>query len=211
MKIKGEFIKLYEQNPEMKKIERIVSVLRNGGLIIYPTDTVYSLGCDIYSKSAIERISRIKGIHPTQSRFSFICYDLSNISEYTKPFSNTVFKVMKKAFPGPFTFILPASSKVPKELNSKRKTVGIRVPDNNIVRTIVKELGNPVFSTSIYDEDEILEYSTDPELIFEKYCNNVDIVIDGGFGNNIPSTVVDATSEDLEIIREGLGDFNEIA
>lgn len=207
----AEFIKLYQENPEQSKIDKIVSALRNGAIIIYPTDTVYGMGCDIFNQKAVERICQIKGIKPEKNNFSFICYDLSHISEYAKHINTSLFKVMKKALPGPFTFILDSSHRVPKILNAKKKTVGIRVPDNNIPREIVKELGNPIITTSIKDEDEVIEYSTDPELIYEKYKNIVDIIIDGGYGGNIPSTVIDCTQDQLEVVREGLGDISQYA
>jgi tRNA threonylcarbamoyl adenosine modification protein (Sua5/YciO/YrdC/YwlC family) len=200
-------IKIYPENPNPKAIDQVVQVLRRGGLIIYPTDTVYGLGCDITNHKAIEAIARIRHIKPEKANFSFICHDLSNLADYTKSIDNTVFRVLKKALPGPFTFILNASGKVPKLLSSNKKTVGIRIPDNNIAREIVKQLGNPILSTSIRDEDDILEYSTDPELIHEKYQDLVDVVIDGGYGGNIASTVVDVTSGEFEVIREGKGDL----
>ncbi|GHB26385.1 L-threonylcarbamoyladenylate synthase [Mongoliitalea lutea] len=206
----AEFIKLYAENPEIRKIERIVDVLRNGGVIIYPTDTIYGMGCDIRNQRAIERVARIKGINVKKSNFSFICYDLSNISEFTRALSTPVFKVMKKTLPGPYTFILEANNNVPKMLNSNKKTVGIRVPDHDIPRLLVKELGSPIITTSIRDEDDVIEYSTDPELIYEKYRDLVDIVIDGGYGQNVPSTILDGTSGVVELIREGLGPIDEI-
>lgn len=201
-------IKIYPENPNPKTIEQIVEILKKGGLIIYPTDTVYGLGCDITNQKAIEKICRIRGIKPEKANFSFICSDLRHISDYIKPIDTATFRVLKKALPGPFTFILNANNNVPKLLSSNKKTVGIRVPDNNIAREIVKQLGNPILSTSIRDDDEVIEYSTDPELIHEKYEDTVDIVIDGGYGDNEASTVVDCTSGDFEIIREGKGDLN---
>lgn len=204
----AEFIKLYPQNPDMRRIRHVAEVLRNGGLVIYPTDTVYGLGCDIHNVRAVERVARVKGLRPQKADFSFICYDLSHISDYARV-SNMAFKVMKKALPGPFTFVLDVSGKVPKLLHSNRKTVGIRVPDNDIPRHLVQELGNPIITTSIRDEDDVVEYSTDPELIFEKYQHLVDVIIDGGFGQNIPSTIVDATTDDFEIIRQGLGELGD--
>lgn len=201
----AEYIRLYEENPEPHKLDEVVKVLRDGGVVIYPTDTVYGIGCDFSNVKAVQRVCQIKNAKP--SSLSFICYDLSEISEYTKHLSTPVFKVMKKALPGPFTFILEASSKVPKVLNAKKKTVGIRVPNNNIPRELVKRLGNPIITTSIRDEDEVIEYSTDPELIYEKYQNLVDVVIDGGYGGNMPSTVVDCSGDYFEVIREGLGDI----
>lgn len=198
-------IKIYPENPNEKAIDQAVEVLRKGGLIIYPTDTVYGLGCDITNQKAIEKICKIRGIKPEKANFSFICSDLSHIADYVKPIDTTVFRLLKKALPGPFTFIFNASGQVPKLLSSNKKTVGIRVPDNNIARAIVTALGNPILSTSIKDEDELIEYSTDPELIHEKYEDLVDLVIDGGYGGNEASTVVDCTSGDFEIIREGKG------
>ncbi|GAB1450284.1 L-threonylcarbamoyladenylate synthase [Draconibacterium sp.] len=188
----------------MREILKIVEVLRNGGLIIYPTDTVYGLGCDITNAKAVEKVARIKGVKVEKNNFSFICSDLSHISDYTKPISSSVFKLMKKNLPGPFTFILDANNNLPKYFKLK-KTVGIRVPDNNIIREIVKELGNPILSTSVYDDDEILEYTTDPELIHEKYQDIAELVIDGGFGELIPSTIVDCTGDEIVIVREGKG------
>lgn len=202
-------VRIYEENPNPKSIEQAVDVLKKGGVIIYPTDTVYGIGCDITNQKAIERVCKIRSLKPEKSNLSFICYDLTDISQYTKPFDTTVFRVLKKALPGPFTFILNASSQVPKLLSTKKKTVGIRIPDNNIVREIVKELGNPIVTSSIRDEDDIIEYSTDPELIYEKYQDLVDLVIDGGYGGNIASTIVDVTSGEFEVVREGKGDLEE--
>lgn len=198
-------IKIYPENPNPKAIEQVVEVLKKGGVIIYPTDTIYGLGCDITNQKAIEKVCRIRGVKPEKANLSFICYDLSHISDYIKPIDNTTFRILKKALPGPFTFIFNANNNVPKLLSSKKKTVGIRVPDNTIARCIVKELGNPILSTSIRDEDELLEYTTDPELIHEKFEDLVDLVIDGGFGDNEPSTVVDFTNGFIEIIRQGKG------
>lgn len=203
------FIKLYNENPNPREILKVVEVLQQGGLIIYPTDTVYGLGCDITNTKAVERIARIKGINIEKSNFSFICSDLSHLSIYARPISNHVFKIIKKNVPGPFTFILEASSNVPKYFKGKKKTVGIRVPDNNIIREIVKELGNPILSTSIHDEDEIIEYTTDPELIYEKFKDIADLIIDGGYGESVPSTIVDFTSSEPVIIRKGKGKLIE--
>ena len=202
----AEFIKLYSQNPDPRRIEHIVRALRNGAVIIYPTDTVYGMGCDIHNARAVERVAHIKGIKPAKNDFSFICYDLSHIADYAKV-SNQAFKLMKRVLPGPFTFLLEASGNVPKLLNINKKTVGIRVPDHDIPRQIVRELGNPIITTSIRDEDEIIEYSTDPELIFEKFQHQVDIVIDGGYGGNVASTIVNATDDDFVIVRQGLGEL----
>lgn len=202
-------LKIYDNNPNESAIEKVVDVLKRGGLIIYPTDTIYGLGCDITNQKAIERICQIRGIKPDKANLSFICYDLSNLSDYIKPIDNTTFRVLKKALPGAFTFIFEANNKVPKLLSSKKKTVGIRVPDNNIAREIVRVLGNPIVSASIRDEDDILEYSTDPELIHEKFKDMVDIVIDGGYGDNMASTVVDCTSGEFNIIRQGKGNLED--
>ena len=203
----AEFIKIYEDKPSEAAIKKVVDVLRNGGLIIYPTDTVYGLGCDITNTKALERIAKIKGIKLEKANFSFICNDLSNISNYVKQIDTSTFKILKRALPGPYTFILPGNNDLPKEFR-KKKTVGIRVPDNNIALEIVKLLGNPIVSTSIHDEDEVIEYSTDPELIFEKWQNKVDLVIDGGYGDNIASTIIDLTGYEPEVIREGKGSLD---
>lgn len=203
-------VRIYEDNPHDRSIQQVVDVLKKGGVIIYPTDTVYGLGCDINNQKAIERVCEIRGIKPEKANLSFICYDLTDIAQYTKPFDTATFRVLKKALPGPFTFIFNASNQVPKLLSSKKKTVGIRVPDNNIARQIVQQLGNPIVSTSIHDEDEILEYSTDPELIHEKYGDIVDLVIDGGYGDHVASTVVDLTAGSFEVIREGKGDLGTV-
>lgn len=207
----AEFIKLYPENPELRKIQHIVEVLKEGGVIIYPTDTVYGLGCDIFNNKALERIKLIKGIKGKNLNLSFICYDLSSLSEYAKHVDTPVFKMMKKAFPGPFTFILESSSKTPKILNAKKKTVGIRVPDNNIPREIVRELGNPIITTSIHDDDEVKDYLTDPELILEEFGNVVDVVIDGGPGNVIPSTIIDCSASEPVLVRQGMGDINVLS
>ena len=203
----ADFIKLYPQNPDPRKIAQVVSALRDGAVIIYPTDTIYGMGCDIHNARAVERVARIKGIKPQKNDFSFICYDLSHIADYARV-SNSAFKLMKRTLPGPFTYILDVNNRVPKLLSGK-KTVGIRVPDNEIPRQIVHELGNPIITTSVHDDDEIIEYTTDPELIFEKFQHQVDIVIDGGYGGNIPSTIIDATTDDFNIIRQGLGELAE--
>ena len=200
-------IKIYPNNPNEKQLAEVVTCLRNGGIIIYPTDTVYGLGCDIYQAKAIEKLCKIRNINPDKANLSFICADLSHLSDFVKPIDNAVFRVLKHALPGPFTFILNANNKVPKLLHSNKKTVGIRVPDNDIARSIVKLLGNPIVSTSIHDDDEVVEYSTDPELIYEKYKDLVDMVIDGGYGELQASTVVDYTSDEPVIVRQGKGDF----
>ncbi|HPJ78307.1 MAG: threonylcarbamoyl-AMP synthase [Prolixibacteraceae bacterium] len=198
-------IKIYNENPNPKDIRKIADILRNGGIIIYPTDTVYGMGCDITQTRAVERVARLKGVDVEKSNFSFICSDLSHLSLYTRPISSHVFKIIRKNAPGPFTFVLEASSNVPKYFKGRKKTVGIRIPDNEIICEIVRELGNPIVSTSIHDEDEMLEYSIDPELIHEKYGEVTDLVVDGGTGEIIPSTVVDLTSGEPVILREGKG------
>ena len=203
------FLKIHPQNPPLNRMLQVVEILRQGGLVIYPTDTIYGLGCDLHNARAIEKLCQIKGIKPDKAHLSFVCSDLTHISDYARGISTQTYKVMKKALPGPFTFILEASSKVPKFGGAKKKTVGIRVPDNNICLSLVRELGNPIISTSIHDEDEIIEYSTDPELIFEKYRHLVDVVIDGGFGNNVASTVVDCQNESFGILRQGAGDIEQ--
>lgn len=195
--------KIYPDNPNEREILRAVEILRDGGLIIYPTDTIYAIGCDALNQRAVEKICKLKGVDPRKSNLSIICYDLSNISHYAKV-SNTAFKVMKKNLPGPFTFILPATNELPK-IFKQRKEVGIRVPDNNIIRQIVNELGNPVLSMTVRDDRDMIEYTTDPELIDEKYENIVDMVIDGGYGAIVPSTVVDCLDDSFEIIRQGKG------
>jgi tRNA threonylcarbamoyl adenosine modification protein (Sua5/YciO/YrdC/YwlC family) len=197
-------IKIYPENPNPKDIDRVVDVLRRGGVIIYPTDTVYGIGCDITQNKAVERVIKLKGIKPKDAQFSFICSDLSHISDFAKV-DNAVFRLLKRNLPGPFTFILPGHHRVPDYFISKRKTVGIRIPQNSIPLTLVRELGNPIMTTSIKDEDELLEYTTDPELIHEKYCDLVDLVIDGGYGDNVASTVVDCTQPEPVIVREGKG------
>ncbi len=203
-------LKIYNENPNEKEIDKVVACLRNGGVIIYPTDTVYGIGCDINNQKAIERLCKIRNIKPEKANLSFICYDLSHLSDYIKPIDNHTFRILKKALPGAFTFIFNASSLVPKLLErSSKKTVGIRVPDNNIIREIVRVLGNPIVSSSIHDDDEVIEYTTDPELIYEKYADLVDIVIDAGYGGNEVSTIVDFTSGEAEIIRQGKGDIEQ--
>ncbi|MBL7559469.1 threonylcarbamoyl-AMP synthase [Olleya sp. YSTF-M6] len=200
----ADFIRIYEENPNPKEIKKVVDVLKKGGLIIYPTDTVYGLGCDITNTKALERIARIKGVKLEKANFSFICHDLSNLSDYVKQIDSSTFKILKRALPGPYTFILPGSKTLPAAFK-KKKEVGIRVPDNAIALDIVKALGNPIISTSIRDEDTILEYTTDPELILEKWDNLVDLVIDGGYGDNLASTIIDLSGDEPEIIREGKG------
>lgn len=203
-------LNVHPDNPNPRHLKTIIECLKDGGIIIYPTDTVYGLGCDITQHKAIERIARIKQIDPKKANFSFICYDLSHLSDYAKSVDTPVFRMLKKALPGPYTFILPASRMVPKLLKTKKDTVGIRVPDNNICRTIVKELGNPIMSTTLPIDDYVEEY-TDPEIIYEKFGKQVDIVVDGGPGGMAFSTVVDCTGAEPVLIREGIGSFEEIS
>ena len=198
-------IRIYPENPNERHIRQVVDVLLAGGIIIYPTDTIYGLGCDIFNKKAVERIAQIKNIRLEKANFSFICYDLSHLSDYAKPISNDVFKLMKKCLPGPFTFILEANNNVPKIFMNKKKKVGIRIPNHSIPLAIVKQLGRPLLTTSIHDSDTIIEYTTDPEIIHDNYKNRVDLVIDGGAGGNIPSTVIDCSEGEITILRQGKG------
>lgn len=205
----AEFLKIYEDKPSEAAIKKVVEVLKNGGLVIYPTDTVYGLGCDITNSRALEKLAKIKGVKLEKANFSFVCSSLSNISDYVKQIDTATFKILKRALPGAYTFILPGNNDLPKDFR-KKKTVGIRVPDNRIAIQIVEMLGNPIVSTSIHDEDEVIEYSTDPELILEKWQNQVDLVIDGGYGENVASTIIDLTGHEPIIVREGKGDVNVI-
>jgi tRNA threonylcarbamoyl adenosine modification protein (Sua5/YciO/YrdC/YwlC family) len=200
-------VKIYPKNPSQEKIRDVVKVLRSDGVVIFPTDTIYAIGCSIYSPKAIERVARIKGLQPKTANFSFLCHDLSQLSEYTRPISNDVYKLMRRSLPGPYTFILSASNNLPKILGYKRKSVGIRIPQNEILLEITRELGHPIMSTSVHDDDEILEYTTDPELIHERYETQVDLVIDGGYGDNTPSTIIDCTGEEVLMVREGKGEI----
>ena len=205
----AQFIKIYEDKPNEAAIAKVVKVLKDGGLVIYPTDTVYGLGCDITNSRALEKIAKIKGVKLEKANFSFICHDLSNLSDYVKQIDTSTFKILKRALPGPYTFILPGNNNLPKEFK-KKTTVGIRIPDNSIVLEIVRQLGNPIVSTSIRDEDEVIEYTTDPELIFEKWQNLVDLVIHGGYGDNIGSTIIDLSGDEPILVREGKGDIDII-
>jgi tRNA threonylcarbamoyl adenosine modification protein (Sua5/YciO/YrdC/YwlC family) len=198
-------LRIYDENPNQKHIREVVDVLEAGGIIIYPTDTIYAMGCDIKANKTIERIARFKGMNPLNPDLSIIFHDMSQLSEYTIIRDNTVFKLLKRNLPGPFTFIVMANNQIPKLFRNKKKTVGIRIPDNNIVLEIIRELGRPIITTSIHDQDDVVEYITDPELIYEKYRDFAEIVIDGGFGKNEASTIVDCTSGDIQIVRQGLG------
>jgi tRNA threonylcarbamoyl adenosine modification protein (Sua5/YciO/YrdC/YwlC family) len=203
--LKIMLIRIYNENPNPKQIRQIVDLLEVGGIIIYPTDTVYAMGCDILATKSIEKIARFKGLNPKNPELSLIFHDMSQLSEYTIIWDNTIFKLLKRNLPGPFTFIVQANNQIPKLFKNKKKTVGIRIPDNNIVLELVKELGRPIITTSIHDPDEVIEYTTDPELIYEKYQEFTDAVIDGGFGRNEASTIVDCTGEEIEVLRQGLG------
>jgi len=203
----AEFVKLYPENPNERIMQEVVYCLREGGLVIYPTDTVYGLGCDITNVKAMERLAKLKQVKLEKANFSFICEDLSNLSDYVKQIDTATFKLLKRALPGPYTFVLPGSKKLPHPFK-KRKTVGIRVPDNPIILGLVSRLGNPIVSTSIRDDDDIVEYTTDPELIYEKWDKKVDMVIDAGYGGNEASTVIDLSTPEPTIIREGKGNFD---
>jgi tRNA threonylcarbamoyl adenosine modification protein (Sua5/YciO/YrdC/YwlC family) len=198
-------IRLFNNNPNQKHIRQVADLLENGAIIIYPTDTVYAMGCDVKASKSIEKIARFKGLNPKNPDLSLIFHDMSQLSEYTIIRDNNIFKLLKRNLPGPFTFIVQANNQIPKLFKNKKKTVGIRIPDNNIVLELVKELGRPIVTTSIHDPDEIIEYTTDPELIHEKYSDFADAVLDGGFGNNEASTIVDCTGDEIEIVRQGPG------
>lgn len=202
-------LRINEKNITPTSVTQVVECLKNGGVIIYPTDTVYAMGCDITNQKAIEKLCRLKGIKPEKSHFSFVCSDLSHLSEYTKAIPNHIFRIMKRALPGPYTFILEANSNVPRLIKQNKKTVGIRVPGNDICRAIVMELGNPLMSTSLKDKsDEVVEYYADPEIIYEQFQDKVDLIIDGGFGNVHPSTILDCSGDEVTVIREGQGSLD---
>lgn len=200
-------LQIHPETPQERLLDQVVETLKKGGVIIFPTDTVYALGCDLYQQKAAEKVAWLKGVKLEKADFSIICHDLSTMSEYAQPVNNSVFKLMKQNLPGPYTFILDASNNVPRLFKSKKKTIGIRIPDNKIAQTLTKMLGHPILTTSIRDDDEMLEYTTDPELIHEKFENKVDLVIDGGYGGNQPSTVVDCTGEEVLIVRQGVGEI----
>jgi tRNA threonylcarbamoyl adenosine modification protein (Sua5/YciO/YrdC/YwlC family) len=201
-------ISIHPQNPDARKVAQVVDVLSKGGVVIIPTDTIYALACDLYQYKAFEQICRMKDVRPDKANFSLLCNDLSNISQFTKPFDRAVYKLLNRALPGPYTFILDASSEVPSVFRSRRKTVGLRIPDNKIVLDIIEKLGHPLVATSIHDIDEIREYPTDPDEIFDIYGNQVEMVVDGGAGKLIASTVIDCTGNTPEVTREGAGDIN---
>jgi tRNA threonylcarbamoyl adenosine modification protein (Sua5/YciO/YrdC/YwlC family) len=198
-------IKIYNENPNQKHIRKIADLLEHGGIIIYPTDTVYAMGCDIRATKTIEKIARFKGLNPQNPDLSLIFHGMSQLSEYTVIRDNNIFKLLKRNLPGPFTFIVPANNQIPRMFKNKKKTVGIRIPGNNIVLELVRELGYPIITTSIHDPDELIEYTTDPDLIYEKYHGFVDAVIDGGYGHNEPSTIIDCTGDEIVVVRQGLG------
>lgn len=206
----GELLRIHQENPEMRKIRMAADILRAGGVVIYPTDTVYGIGCDLHNKKGVEKLVSFLGIKPNKLQLSFVCHDLSQVSQYTRPLPTNVFKILKRSLPGPYTFLLEASNEVPKILSISKKTVGIRIPANNITQALVEELGNPIISASIKDEDHIIQYTTDAEIIFDRYKARVDAVIDGGISGVEPSSVIDLTSGRPEIIREGLGDVSWI-
>ncbi len=205
----AEFIRIYEENPNPREIGKVVDVLKKGGIIIYPTDTVYGMGCDITNSKALQRLARIKGVKFDKHNWSFICADLSNLSDYVRQIDSGTFKLLKRALPGPYTFVLPGNRNLPRDFK-KKKTVGIRVPDHGTAQELVRELGNPIISTSIKDEDDLIEYTTDPELIYEKWKDLVDVVVHGGYGGNIPSTVIDLSEEEPIVLREGKGSLDVI-
>lgn len=203
-------IPIHPDNPGPRQIKQVVEILKAGGVIIYPTDTVYGLGCDIFNQKAVEKVARIKGVKPEKANFSIICSDLSHLSDFTRAINNNIFRLLKKCLPGPYTFILPANNNLPGSFKNKKKTIGIRVPKHNIPLAIVQELGNPLLTTSIHDSDAIIDYTTDPQLIQENYGHLVDAVLDGGFGHNVPSTVLDCTTDEVILVRQGLGDVDFI-
>lgn len=200
-------LKINSDNPDTRKVDRVVQLLQDGGVIIYPTDTVYGLGCDIFQKKAVERICRLRGLNPQKANLTIICQSISQLSEYTQQIDNSVFKLLKRNLPGPFTFIFKSSRKLPKSLDNRRKTLGLRIPDNTIAQSIIEKLGNPILSISLKSEDEIREYVTDPYEIHEDFEKLVDIVIDGGMGDNAPSTVIDLSKGEIDIIRAGKGEL----
>jgi tRNA threonylcarbamoyl adenosine modification protein (Sua5/YciO/YrdC/YwlC family) len=206
----AELLRIHELNPEMRKIGKVVDILRNGGVVIYPTDTVYGIGCDLHNKKGVEKLVKLLGLKPNKLRLSFICHDLSEVAHYIRPISTPVFKILKRALPGPYTFLLDANNEVPKILNISKKIVGIRIPQNNISRTIVEELGNPIISASIKDEDEVVQYTANAEIIFERYKKRVDVVVDGGLSGVEASTVVDLTTGEISLVRQGIGSLDNL-
>lgn len=200
-------IHVHPKDPQPRLIRQIVETLQNGGIIIYPTDTIYGLGCDILQQKAVERICRIKQVDPKKAQLSFVCCDLAHLSDYAKQLPNTTYRLLKEYLPGPYTFILPASKMVPKIIQGKKDTIGLRIPDNKIAMAIVEELGRPILSASL--PGELVEDYTDPEIMYENFMNDVDLVVDGGIGGTVPSTIIDCTKEPPQVIREGAGEWNE--
>ena len=203
-------IRIHQDQPDLNKVREVVSILRKDGVIVCPTDTVYSFACVLGSSKGFERIARLKGIRPNKAHFSILCTDLSDLSKYSRPVPNEIFKLMKRALPGPFTFILQSGGNVPKLYRSTKKTIGIRVPDNSVVQSILKEIGKPLVVSSVHDDDEIIEYTTDPELIEERHGHAVDAVVHGGFGELYASTIIDCSSGIPDVVREGIGDIQSI-
>ncbi|MEY3039226.1 MAG: hypothetical protein RL501_75 [Bacteroidota bacterium] len=204
----AEYLKIYPENPQERLIEKAVQIIKQGGIVIFPSDTVYAIGCDLTQVKALEKLAKIQGVKLNKAQWSFVCADLSHLSDFTKPMDTATFKRLKKYLPGPYTFVLEANNKLPKSFDH-RKTVGIRVPNHPIPRLLVERLGNPLVSTSIHDPDTILEYTTDPELIFERWSARIDVMIDSGYGDNQASTVVDLTGHEPVVLRQGKGDFIE--
>ena len=200
-------LRIHPDNPDPRQIKKVVECLKDGGIIICPTDTIYGISCDVFNKKAMEKLCRIKGLDIKKHNLSFICYDLSHIADFTKHLATSTYKLMKKTLPGPYTFILKANNAIPKLFKNSKKEIGIRIPDNNIAREIVRELGNPIVTTSVKDKDMVIEYSTDPELIHNHFDKLIDIVIDGGYGEAVPSTIIDFTNNTNKIIREGKGNI----
>jgi len=198
-------IKLYKENPNTDQVRRVTWLLDQGGIIICPTDTIYAMACDIRASKSIEKIARFKGLNPDNPSMSFLFSSISQISEYTVIRDNNIFRLLKHNLPGPFTFIVKANNQIPPLFRNKKKTVGVRIPDNNITLELIRDLGRPIITSSLHERDDVIEYMTDPELIHEKYRDFADMVIDGGFGGNIPSTVVDCTGEEPVVVRQGLG------
>jgi tRNA threonylcarbamoyl adenosine modification protein (Sua5/YciO/YrdC/YwlC family) len=200
-------LRIYPENPNVRYIRKVADVLEDGGIVIYPTDTVYAMGCDIKAHKAIEKIARLKGMNPDNPDLSIIFRDMSQLSEYTVIRDDNIFRLLKRNLPGPFTFIVKANNQIPRMFKNKKKTVGIRIPESKILHEMIKELGRPIVTTSVHDPDEIIEYTTEPELIWEKYRDFADIVINGGYGNNEASTIVDCTGDEIMIVRQGLGEI----
>lgn len=201
-------LRINTENPEKRKIKQVIDILKRGGVIIYPTDTVYGLGCDIFNQKAVERICQLRKLDPKKAHLSFMCNDISQIAKFAHQIDNETFRLLKRNLPGPFTFVLKSNNEVPKMFKNKKRTIGVRIPDNRIIQTIIEELGHPILTTSLKSDDHILEYFTDPIDIFDDFKKLVDAVIDGGIGGNMPSTVVDCTSSEFEILREGAGELS---